>query len=278
MSYIELVLAVSDELLIKDLLISHLLDAGYDSFMEEPDELKAYIEEKAFDLKEVERILKDELFKTVKVIQAEPLPDINWNAEWEAAYEDVLINDQCRIRAPFHEPDLSIAFDIVIEPKMSFGTAHHETTSQMLQLLFEIDFENKAVLDMGSGTGVLAILAKKRGATSVLAIDVDNWAFENAKENILLNNEPSILVEEGDANSIGNRQFDVVLANINRNILLNDIPAYAAAMKNQALLLMSGFYLEDLEAIKYTAAANGLSYQKHIAKNNWVAAVFSKQS
>ncbi len=278
MTYIELVLAVSDELLIKDLLISHLLDVGYDSFMEEPDELKAYIEKEAFDLKEVERILKDELFKTVKIIQAEPLPDINWNAEWEAAYENVIINEQCRIRAPFHEPDPSIAFDIVIEPKMSFGTAHHETTSQMLLLLFEIDFENKAVLDMGCGTAVLAIVAKKRGATSVLAIDVDNWAYENAKENVLLNNEPNILVEEGDATSIGNRYFDVVLANINRNILLNDIPSYAAAMNNQALLLMSGFYLDDLEAIKYTAAANGLTYQKHISKNNWVAAVFSKQS
>lgn len=251
----ELTLKINADTSVSDLMISELLKLGYDSFMEEePDILKAYISTEQFQIDHIHRLLSNDLYRMVSFVQAEPLPDQNWNASWEASYEAVVINDRCRIRAPFHAKDPSFEFDLLIEPKMSFGTAHHETTAQMLQLLFDIPLAGKKILDMGCGTAVLAILARKLGASEVVAIDNDPWAYRNASENILLNEEPDIIVEEGDAALLKGRVFDVIIANINRQILLHDMGSYATSLTEKGYLLLSGFYTEDLEMIQQKAA------------------------
>ncbi|MCK9291077.1 MAG: 50S ribosomal protein L11 methyltransferase [Bacteroidales bacterium] len=273
----ELTLKINADTSVSDLMISELLKLGYDSFMEEePDILKAYISTEQFQIDHIHRLLSNDLYRMVSFVQAEPLPDQNWNASWEASYEAVVINDRCRIRAPFHAKDPSFEFDLLIEPKMSFGTAHHETTAQMLQLLFDIPLAGKKILDMGCGTAVLAILARKLGASEVVAIDNDPWAYRNASENILLNEEPDIIVEEGDAALLKGRVFDVIIANINRQILLHDMGSYATALTEKGYLLLSGFYTEDLEMIQQKAAHYNLKYVRHESKNNWVAAMFVK--
>jgi ribosomal protein L11 methyltransferase len=185
------------------------------------------------------------------------------------------VNERCRVRAPFHEPDPSFEFDLVIEPKMSFGTANHETTAQIIQLMLETGFQGKEVLDMGSGTAVLAILAKKLGAAHTVAIDIDEWAYRNAFTNCELNGISDIEIILGDALAIRG-EFDVVLANINRNILLRDMHYYVEAMRPNAHIFFSGFYTEDLPSIQAEAERLGLHYSRHLSRNNWVAAEFVK--
>jgi ribosomal protein L11 methyltransferase len=223
----------------------------------------------------VEGLLSDPAFFDVHLLKVEEMPDKDWNELWEASYQPVVVNERCRVRAPFHDPDPSFEFDLVIEPKMSFGTANHETTAQIIQLMLETDFKGKEVLDMGSGTAVLAILAKKLGAAHTVAIDNDEWAYRNAFTNIELNGIPDIEIVLGDALAIKG-QFDVVLANINRNILLRDMHYYVDAMRPEAHIFFSGFYTEDLDSIKAEAERLGLRYRRHLSRNNWVAAEFVK--
>ena len=223
----------------------------------------------------VENLLLEPSFSDIRLLKVEEMPDKDWNEVWEASYQPVVVNDRCRVRAPFHEPDPSFEFDLVIEPKMSFGTANHETTAQIIQLMLETDFQGKAVLDMGSGTAVLAILAKKLGAAHTVAIDNDEWAYRNAFTNTELNGVSDIEIILGDASAIQG-SFDVVLANINRNILLRDMHLYVAAMRPDAHIFFSGFYTEDLESIKAEAERLGLHYCRHLSRNNWVAAEFVK--
>jgi len=258
-----------------DMLVSMLADLGFDSFMDDDMGLKAYCSEDQRDDAAVEELLQMEAFHGIHLLSVEEMPDKDWNEVWEASYQPVVVNERCRVRAPFHEPDPSFEFDLVIEPKMSFGTANHETTSQIIQLMLETDFQGKEVLDMGSGTAVLAILAKKLGAARTVAIDNDEWAYRNAFTNCELNGISDIEIVLGDASAIQG-EFDVVLANINRNILLRDMHHYVDAMRHQAHIFFSGFYTEDLESIKAEAANNGLRYVRHLAKNNWVAAEFEK--
>jgi ribosomal protein L11 methyltransferase len=205
------------------------------------------------------------------------IADENWNAKWESDYDSVIIDNRCYIRAPFHKVKPEIEFEILIEPKMSFGTAHHETTAQMIQLLLGEDVEGKTVLDMGCGTAVLAILAKKKNAATVHAIDNDEWAYNNSVENVQRNNFTDIIVEQGDAALLKDRTFDVILANINKNILLADMEIYANSMHSGAIIMFSGFYKNDLEDIKSRALIYGLQYIMHIDKNDWVAAKFLKK-
>lgn len=259
-----------------DMLTTMLGNMGFDSFMDDDLTLKAYCSEDQRDDIAVEELLRMEAFHDVHLLAVEVMPDKDWNEVWEASYQPVVVNERCRVRAPFHDPDPSFEFDLVIEPKMSFGTANHETTSQIIQLMLETDFHGKDVLDMGSGTAVLAILAKKLGAANVVAIDNDEWAYNNAFTNISLNDIDDIKIVLGDANSIGDARFDVVLANINRNILLRDMHLYIKAMNPGAHIFFSGFYTEDLESIKEEASRNGLRYARHSTKNNWVAAEFLK--
>ena len=258
-----------------DMLVTMLADLGFDSFMDDDMGLKAYCSEDLRDDAAVEDLLGMEAFNGIHLLNVEAMPEKDWNELWEASYQPVVVNERCRVRAPFHEPDSSFEFDLVIEPKMSFGTANHETTAQIIQLMLETDFYNKEVLDMGSGTAVLAILAKKLGAARTVAIDNDEWAYRNAFTNCELNGINDIEIVLGDALSIQGA-FDIVLANINRNILLRDMHLYVAAMKPEAHIFFSGFYTEDLDSIKAEAERTGLHYCRHLSRNNWVAAEFCK--
>lgn len=258
-----------------DMLTTMLAEIGFDSFMDDTMGLKAYCSVENRNDEAVENLLSDPAFFDVHLLKVEEMPDKDWNELWEASYQPVVVNERCRVRAPFHEPDPSFEFDLVIEPKMSFGTANHETTSQIIQLMLETDFQGKTVLDMGSGTAVLAILAKKLGAAKTVAIDNDEWAYRNAFTNCELNGISDIEIVLGDASSIKGG-FDVVLANINRNILLRDMSLYVEAMRPEAHIFFSGFYTEDLDSIKAEAERCGLHYQRHLSRNNWVAAEFVK--
>ena len=258
-----------------DMLTTMLAEMGFDSFMDEEHALKAYCSGECRDDLAVEHLLLDPVFTDVHLLNVEEMPDKDWNELWEASYQSVVVNERCRVRAPFHEPDPGFEFDLVIEPKMSFGTANHETTAQIIQLMLETDFKGKEVLDMGSGTAVLAILAKKLGAARTVAIDNDEWAYRNAFTNCELNGISDIEIVLGDALSIKGR-FDVVLANINRNILLRDMHYYVEAMNPNAHIFFSGFYTEDLSSIREEAERLGLHYCRHLSRNNWVAAEFCK--
>ena len=258
-----------------DMLTTMLGDLGFDSFMDDDMGLKAYCTEENRDDQAVEELLQMDAFQGIHLLVVEAMPDKDWNEVWEASYQPVIVNERCRVRAPFHEPDPSFLYDLVIEPKMSFGTANHETTSQIISLMLMTDFKDKEVLDMGSGTAVLAILAKKLGAARTVAIDNDEWAYRNAFTNVALNGIDDIEIVLGDASAIQG-VFDVVLANINRNILLRDMHCYVEGMKPQGRIFFSGFYTEDLPSIKAEAERLGLRYELHLVKNNWVAAEFVK--
>ena len=261
---------------LKDMFMELLGEIGFDSFMDTDDGFEAYCQEPALDDNELNDIMQMEQFANVKLLKKELIPDQDWNATWEASYEPVIINEFCRIRAPFHKVEGSYKYDLIIEPKMSFGTAHHETTSQIIELMLQSDFTGLNLLDMGSGTGVLAILAKKLGSATTVAIDNDEWAYRNALDNIRLNDENDIIVELGDANSLNDRQFDIILANINRNILLRDMKEYVKCLVDGGKIFFSGFYEEDLVLIAKEAERLGLRYSNHVTKNNWTAAVFVK--
>ncbi len=265
-----------DNEILKDMFMELLGEIGFDSFMDTDDGFDAYCQEPLLNEEELNDILQMEQFANVKLIKKELIPDQDWNATWEASYEPVIINEFCRIRAPFHKVEGSYKYDLIIEPKMSFGTAHHETTSQIIELMLQSDFTGQNLLDMGSGTGVLAILAKKLGSATTVAIDNDEWAYRNALDNIRLNDENEIIVELGDASSLNDRQFDVILANINRNILLRDMKEYVKCLVDGGKIFFSGFYEEDLVLIKKEAERLGLTYSNHVTKNNWTAAVFVK--
>lgn len=241
----------------------------FDSFTDTPDGLLAYISEALFD----EDVMKETLcyldFKfTYKInkIKAQ-----NWNAEWEKNFDPIVIDNRCIIRAPFHDKVENIEYDLIIEPKMSFGTGHHATTSLMIKIMLDMDFAGKNVLDMGCGTGVLAILASKKHAKQLTAIDIDDWAFENTLENIEKNNTHNITVKKGDTTLLGDDQFDIILANINRNILLSDMLNYTRVLNENGFLILSGFYSQDLTVILEKAKEIGLKYETHIESENWIA-------
>ncbi len=253
-----------------DILIAELGEAGFESFVENRGGVLAYVqkEEHMADILDEITVLKNPNFKIdyeIKEIEQE-----NWNATWETNFNPIQVGSQCMVRAPFHEKT-GVKYDIVIEPKMSFGTGHHETTHMMLQFILDNDFKGKTVLDMGSGTGVLAILATMRGAKAVDAIDIDNWCYLNALENVKRNNCKNISVLEGGAELLQKRKYDIIIANINRNILLNDIPSYVSCLAKNGVLFLSGFYEEDHRLIDESCTGHGLVFEKKLEKNNWVA-------
>jgi ribosomal protein L11 methyltransferase len=253
-----------------DILIAELAELGFDSFVETQEGLQAYVKKELWNPKAVSnlRILANKEFSIdyeVSEIEQE-----NWNVKWEENFDLINVDNQCVVRAPFHDKQ-DVTYEIVITPKMSFGTGHHETTHMMLQLMLTLEFKDKSVLDMGCGTGVLAILAAMKGAGSVDAIDIDNWSYLNAMENVSGNSCVQIEVFEGDANLLTNQSYDIILANINRNILLSDISVYAGHLKKEGVLLLSGFYKEDIALISKECGAHGLSFQENLEKNNWVA-------
>jgi ribosomal protein L11 methyltransferase len=255
---------------VSDILIAELGSLGFESFVETETGILAYIQKDdwALDmLTEVQILAHPDFEIDYDYVEIE---QENWNATWEQNFNPIQVGDRCVVRAPFHEKP-QVEYDIVIEPKMSFGTGHHETTYMMLQHILEHDFTGKSVLDMGSGTGVLAILAAMKGARDIEAIDIDNWCYLNAMENVERNGCGHIKVYEGDASLLGNKTYDIILANINRNILLEDIPTYAKCLNKGGILFLSGFYTEDILIISEKCAEMTLKFEKNLEKNNWVA-------
>ena len=275
MEYIELSCTLRNDEGLQDILIAKLSEIGFESFVENDEVLLAYIQGELYDEQLLKEIFVGQLFHDVQYLMTQ-IEERNWNAEWESNYPFVLIDERCMVRAPFHERNTNVEFDIVIEPKMSFGTAHHETTSQMLELLLDEDVTGLNILDMGCGTGVLAILARMKGAGSVTAVDNNEWAYENAVENMKRNgiNDQAIIL--GDATVLEGKTFNLILANINRNILLKDMHYYYDCLTDGGKLFMSGFYEADLPAIKAEAVRLGMKFVKHHSSNDWVAAVFTR--
>lgn len=256
-----------------DILLAALSELGFESFVEKEDGLLAYIQKTDFAPHDFEQlpILKHpdiEITWSKKEIEQQ-----NWNKEWEKNFRPIQIGKTLSIRAPFH-PKENVKYDIVIEPKMSFGTGHHETTHMMLQQVLKHNFESKRVLDMGCGTGVLAIMTEKKGAAQIDAIDNDTWCYENSLENVARNQCKNIKVWHGDATLLKPNKYDVILANINRNILLRDLPIYAQTLQKKGVLFLSGFYNSDLAEITKKCEALGLSFEKNLEMGEWVSAKY----
>ncbi|MGB5821272.1 MAG: 50S ribosomal protein L11 methyltransferase [Saonia sp.] len=272
-TYIEYTFTVNPLEPATDILIAELGEAGFESFVEIPDGVLAYLKKEDWNdaiLRDIQ-ILKNPDFQidftTLDIAQQ------NWNAVWEQNFNPIEVGDTCVVRAPFHEK-ANVLFDIVIAPKMSFGTGHHETTHMMIQHILDHDFKGKSVLDMGSGTGVLAILTAMKGASSVDAIDIDHWSYLNAKENVARNGCEQVRIFEGDVGILGNKKYDIILANINRNILLRDIPIYAQCLAKKGSVFLSGFYQEDMHLISQKCKEFRLKFEKNLKNNNWVAAKY----
>jgi len=277
MNYIEYDFTVSPTEMGAEILMAELAEVGFDSFEDTPTGIKAYIPKNSWNeqiLQDIYLLSNPEFTISYQITEIE---QVNWNEEWEKNFSPIVVEDLCTVRANFH-PVPNTRYDIVITPKMSFGTGHHETTYMMLQQLLPLSLEGAKVLDMGCGTGILAIMAALRGAHDITAIDIDPWCVENATENVQQNNCSFITIKEGDVTLIAGEQYNLILANINRNILLSDIPAYTQALLPQGLLLVSGFYEEDLPAIKEKCQEVGLTYLSHIERNRWVSAKFQRLS
>jgi ribosomal protein L11 methyltransferase len=256
-----------------EILVAELSALGFESFLENEDGITAYIQKKEW---------YPGMLATIPILKHadvditynyEELPPINWNAEWEKNFNPIEIDGICTIRASFH-PKPNTYYDIVITPKMSFGTGHHETTRMMIQFLLKEEVKNKRLLDMGCGTGVLAILAEKRGAKYIDAVDIDPWCYLNTLENTAQNHSNAIFAYQGGVSLIKGKKYDVIVANINRNILIQDIPKYAACLAENGVLLLSGFYKEDLIAITKTCKENLLKFSENKELNTWIAAKY----
>lgn len=253
-----------------EILVAELGELPFESFVESEFGVTAYIQKQLWN----ENILEDLqiLHSSEFVISytVEEIEQVNWNEEWEKNFEAINVNGICHVRAPFH-PKTDAQFDIVIEPKMSFGTGHHETTHMMIQHLLEMDVAGMKTLDMGCGTAILAILAEMKGAKPIDAIDIDNWCYLNSIENAERNNCKNITVYEGDAALLKDKKYDLIIANINRNILLNDMQSYVDCLNPNGTILFSGFYQEDIPFIDASCVEKGLTYVKKIERNNWVS-------
>ena len=252
-----------------EILMAELIEIGFDSFTEEFDGILGYIQKDIFDENQLQGISLLQNNDVEIQYSYKEMPNINWNEEWEKNFEPINIDDKVLIRAEFHE-SVPGMHEIVIQPKMSFGTGHHPTTHLMIQQMMDMDFQNKKVLDMGCGTSVLAIYAKQNGATDILAIDIDEWSVENSKENALRNNV-ELNIELGTAENLGKEKFDIILANINRNILISDIPTYTSVLHNGGELLLSGLCFFDVDDILEVCEENNLVLKKKLQKEEWVS-------
>lgn len=253
-----------------EILIAELGELPFDSFIETENGFSAYIPKENWteNILEDIYILNNPEFKITYTI--EEIEQKNWNAEWEKNFDPIDVDGLCHVRAPFH-PKTEAKYDIVIEPKMSFGTGHHETTHMMIQHLLEMDVKDMKTLDMGCGTAILAILAEMKGAHPIDAIDIDNWCYLNSIENAERNDCKHISVYEGDASLLVDKKYDLIIANINRNILLNDMQTYVDCLNPKGIILFSGFYEQDIPYIDASCTEKGLTFVKKINRNNWVS-------
>lgn len=257
-----------------DILIALLADLGFESFTQNETGLEAYIQEE-FDN---ESSIKELSFEDFSFSFARTeIPKTNWNAEWEKNFNPVYVDDLVCIRAHFHPASDKVKHDIVITPKMSFGTGHHDTTWLVSKTMFSLDFKNTTILDMGCGTGILAILAKQLGATKILGIDIDDWSIENSIENAAINHASDIEFKKGDAALLpATETFDIILANINKNVLKKDLPTYFTALKKEGHLLLSGFFTTDVDELKQLAQSIGFTFVESYNKNEWAVIKLKK--
>lgn len=268
MNYTQVIVVVEPLIVGREILIAELAELGFESFVDTETGFEAYVPESEFKKKEFEAIplLADKEFTIGYQITS--IEQQNWNQQWEESFEPIEVESRLLIRAPFHQAPPKNVLDIIIEPKMSFGTGHHETTYLIAKRLLDLSLENKSILDMGCGTGILAILAKKKKCGNILAIDNDEWAYTNCIENCQ-RNHVDIEVVLGDAHDIKNNKFDVIIANINRNILLRDMHIYADALNDKGLLLLSGFFMVDKNILMEQAQQLGLKLHFEATKNEW---------
>jgi ribosomal protein L11 methyltransferase len=269
-SYIGYHFTIEPKELGSEILIAELGEKAFESFTETETGIDAFVQKELWDATILDGIfiLQSEEFNINYTF--EEIEQINWNEEWEKNFEPIEVDGKCHVRAPFH-PKTEAEFDIVIEPKMSFGTGHHETTHMMIQHLLEMDVNGLKTLDMGCGTAILAILAEMKGAQPIDAIDIDNWCYLNSIENAERNNCKHINVYEGDAALLQGKKYDLIIANINRNILLNDMQSYVDCLNAGGTILFSGFYEEDIPFIDNSCTEKGLTYIKKFQRNNWVS-------
>jgi ribosomal protein L11 methyltransferase len=261
-----------------EIMMAELGEIGYDSFVETDNLLLAYIPQEFFDLSKSQAVIETHADKIPVSFTYLHLETINWNKEWESNYPPIEVAERVRVRASFHAPGVGFEHEIIIDPKMSFGTGHHETTSMMIEQQLAIDHTQKSVLDVGSGTGILAILAHKLGATEVLGFDIEDWAYINALENVETNHCIGVEMFQGTIEDCPAKQYDIVLANINRNILLQQIPTYVQFMKPESVLLVSGFYAHDVADITQKAADCGLVLEQQLTQNQWASVRFARRS
>ncbi len=276
MEYLKLTIILSpDTQDFRDILIAGLADGGFESFVENETDIEAYIQNK--DIKSEQLEYNFEPLFSIKT-STEIIPDQNWNEEWEKNYfKPLIIADKCVVRAPFHTDYPKCEYEIVIEPNMAFGTGNHETTSLMMEYILETPQIGKTVLDMGCGTGILSILSSKCGASSVTSIDIDKWSFDATSENSVYNNCPHIIAILGDVSSIPDQKYDIIYANIQKNIIISDLPLYFKAMGEDSTIFLSGFYENDLKDVSSVAQKLGLQLADKKVRNNWCCAKFIKK-
>ena len=260
-----------------EILMAEIAETGFDTFMETETGIEAYAEEDKFNKANLLTILERYKQQSNLNWHFDTIEKKNWNEEWEKNYEPVIVNDTCIIRASFHQSDKKYPYDIIITPKMSFGTGHHATTHLMIKHQLDINHQNKLVMDAGCGTAVLAVMAAKRGAKFADAFDIDAWSIENGRENAEMNSCSNIRIRQGKISDLKFEEpFDIILANINKNILLMEMPYYGTYLKKDGLLLLSGFYEQDIADIDNRAKGENFVLQHIHTLETWAAVLFKK--
>lgn len=264
--YLKITIPSNSEL--HEILIAELSQLNFDSFQEMDEKLDAYIPEDLYDEKSLFPVM--EKYGISHGFNVEKVEDINWNEEWEKNFDPVFVDDKVQIRATFHEPQPNYKFDILINPKMAFGTGHHETTQLIVAEQLCIDHESKSILDVGTGTGVLAVMASKLGAKSITATDVDDWCIDNSRDNLELNQVKNYKILQGTIDKLTlSGLYDIIYANINKNVLMSEIPFYSALLNGHGILVLSGFYTEDVDELREIAIQHGLNLKHTKTRNNW---------
>ncbi len=261
-----------------DILAALLCEHNYESFVPDDKGLTAYVKKELFDSDIFRQIIADFPFPATVDVKWDTVEGRDWNSEWEKNYfQPIVVDDMCVIHSSFHKDIPSLPYDIVIDPKMAFGTGHHQTTSLIIKRLLELPVEGKSVIDMGTGTGILAILAAMRGASRIDAVEIDEFAYVNAVDNVKINNHPEINVIHGDASALADiAPADIFIANINRNIITGDMNAYATALRDGGIMILSGFYDDDIPVIQDAAEKCGLTYIDRNMRDRWVSVMLKK--
>lgn len=275
MNYVEVEISTTDSV-VRDIVTAELAELGFESFTESEEGMKAYIQEGDFNAQHLDTMLRALFPHNMPDYRIAVIQQQNWNEEWEKNYDPVIIDDFCCLRASFHPKPENVELDILIDPKMSFGTGHHPTTVSVIRLMREIDFTGKTVFDYGCGTGVLSIVADKLGAKSITAIDIDEWSLENSEENFRKNGMEEFDLSTRPLESFAGTEYDIILANINKNIIIQSLGNLAKISKPGTPILFSGFFTHDLADISEAAAPHGFTYIKHISNNEWAAALFTR--